>query len=185
MATSSKRAYATLWVTQVCCSQRPCPHSRSLLTCVSTGGTHTFRVRPGSVSLGLLGPGAHKVLFEPSESLWWVWGLILNAILPLLPSCWGFSFALACGVSFFGGIQHSPVDGCSAVSCNFGVLQEKMSACPCTLPSWICQKLICSIYKRNLSLPKHRKFTSKLKVCQFFSKNIKDRIKLFCLRLIQ
>ena len=25
-------------------------------------------------------------------------------------------------VSFFGGIQHSLVNGCSAVSCNFGVL---------------------------------------------------------------
>ena len=69
-----------------------------------------------------LGPGAHKVLFEPSEHLWWVWGLILNANLPLLPSCWGFSFALGRGVSFFGGIQHSPVDGCSAPSCNFGLL---------------------------------------------------------------
>ena len=26
------------------------------------------------------------------------------------------------GISFFGGIQHSPVNGCSGVSCNFGVL---------------------------------------------------------------
>ena len=33
---------------------------------------------------------------------------------PLL-SCWGFSFTLECEVSFFGGIQHSPVDGCSAI----------------------------------------------------------------------
>ena len=63
-----------------------------------------------------------KVLFELSQRLWQVWGLILNAILPLLPSCWGFSFALGCGVSFYGRIHHSPVDGCSAVSCNFGVL---------------------------------------------------------------
>ena len=30
-------------------------------------------------------------------------------ILPLLHSCWGFSFALGCRVSFCGGIQHSPV----------------------------------------------------------------------------
>ena len=45
-------------------------------------------------------------------------------ILPLLPSCWGFSFALGHGVSFFDGIQHSPVDGCSAASCHFGVLAE-------------------------------------------------------------
>ena len=31
----------------------------------------------------------------------------------LCPWTWGI---------FFGGIQHSPVDGCLAVSCNFGVL---------------------------------------------------------------
>ena len=40
----------------------------------------------------------------------------------LLLSCWGFSFALGHGVYFFGGIQHSPVNGCSTASCNFGVL---------------------------------------------------------------
>ena len=53
-----------------------------------------------SVSVSLGPPGAHKVLFEPSKHLWQVWGLILNAILPLLPSCWGFSFALVRGVPF-------------------------------------------------------------------------------------
>ena len=47
--------------------------------------------------------------------------------LPLLMSCWGFFFALGCKVSFFGGIQHSPVDGYSAASCNFGVLAEDES----------------------------------------------------------
>ena len=57
---------------------------------------------------------------------------------PLLPSFWGFSFALGRGVSLFGGIQHSPVDGCS-VSCNFWVLtgeDEHMSfhLCPSTMP---------------------------------------------------
>ena len=36
--------------------------------------------------------------------------MILNMISPLLLSCWGFSFALGHGVSFFGGIQHSPYD---------------------------------------------------------------------------
>ena len=60
-------------------------------------------------------------LFEPPEHLWRVWGLILNTISPLLPSWWGFSFAHGHRVSFFGGIQHSPVDG-SAASCDFGVL---------------------------------------------------------------
>ena len=34
----------------------------------------------------------------------------------------GFFFALGLGVSFSGGIQHSPVNDCSVVSCNFGVL---------------------------------------------------------------
>ena len=32
------------------------------------------------------------------------------------------SFALGLGASFFGGIQHSPIDGGLAVSCNFGDL---------------------------------------------------------------
>ena len=32
-------------------------------------------------------------LFEPSECLWWVWGLILNVISPLKPSFWSFSLA--------------------------------------------------------------------------------------------
>ena len=62
------------------------------------------------------------MFFEPSKHLWWLWGSILNAVLPLLPSCLGFSFALGRGVSFFGGIQHSPVNGFSAVSCNFAGL---------------------------------------------------------------
>ena len=51
--------------------------------------------------------------------------MILNAILPLLLSCWGFSFALGRRVSFFGGLQHSPIDDCSAASFNFGVLTEE------------------------------------------------------------
>ena len=34
----------------------------------------------------------------------------------------GLLLALGCGASLFGGMQHSPVYGCSAVSCNFGVL---------------------------------------------------------------
>ena len=91
--------------------------------------TLKLKGRSGSVSVG--SPGVHKVLFEPSEHLWQVWGLILNVISPLLPSCWGFSFALVCGVSFFGGIQHSPVDG-SAASCDFGVLTGE-DECNCAV----------------------------------------------------
>ena len=79
-----------------------------------------LKSRSGSISVRSLGPGAHKGLFQPSEHLWLVCGLILHAFSPLQPSCWGFSFAH--GVTFLGGIKHSPVNGCSASSCNFGVL---------------------------------------------------------------
>ena len=70
-------------------------------------------------------PGAQNGLFEPSQRLWQVWDLILYAILPLLSFCWGFSFALGCGVYFNGVIQHSAVYGCSAVSCNFRVIARE------------------------------------------------------------
>ena len=84
--------------TQVCCIQSPC--SSPLLTCTSTGDTDT----QFCLSLcGVSGSWYTQGLFEPSECLWQVWGLILNMILLLLPSCWGFSFALGCGVSFLLG----------------------------------------------------------------------------------
>ena len=100
----------------------PLPLRRPLLTSTSAGDTQTLKGKSGSVSVG--SPGVHKILFEPSEHVWWVWDLILNVILLVLLSCWGFSFALGRGVSFFSGIQHSPVHGCSATSFNFGVLVE-------------------------------------------------------------
>ena len=61
MVPSSKRTSATCHTTQVCCSQIPCPRGRSLLTCASAGDTQTLKGRSGSVSVGSLGPGAHKV----------------------------------------------------------------------------------------------------------------------------
>ena len=42
-----------------------------------------------------------------------------------IPSFWDFSFDLGGRISFFGTIQHSLVDGCSAASCKFGVLAGK------------------------------------------------------------
>ena len=83
MATSSNRAYATCSMTHICCGQSPCPCSRPLLIHASTGDA--LKRRSGSVSVGSLGPGAPKVLSEPSKRLWQIWGLILNAILPLAP----------------------------------------------------------------------------------------------------
>ena len=42
-------------------------------------------------------------------------------IVPLLLSCCSFFFVFGHGV-FFDGFQHSPVNGCSTASCDFGAL---------------------------------------------------------------
>ena len=82
--------------TQIYCTQSPCPRSSPLLTCTSSGDTQTqFCLSLCRVS----GSWCAQGMFEPSEHLWQVWGLILNVISPLLPSCWGFSSALGHGVS--------------------------------------------------------------------------------------
>ena len=116
MATSSKRAYA---LPRSAASRSPTPAAGH---CWPVPPQETLKGRSDSVSVD--SPGAHKILFEPSGSLWWAWGLSLNAILPLLLSCWVFFFALGCGVcfSFLVGSNILLSDGCSAVSCNFGVL---------------------------------------------------------------
>ena len=94
--TSSKRAYAI----PRSAAPRALPCSRPLLIHTSTGYTQT----QFWLSLcGVIGSCCAQSLFEPSECLWWLWGLILNVISPLLPSCWGFSFALGRGVSFLVG----------------------------------------------------------------------------------
>ena len=115
MAISSKRAYAT----RRSATLTPLLLWPIRLTHTSVGDTRTqFWLS----FCGVSGSWCVQALFEPSEHHWQVWGLILNVISSLLPSCWCFSFALGHGVSFLDGIQHSPFDGCSAVSCNFGVL---------------------------------------------------------------
>ena len=69
--------------TRVCCTQSPCPCSSPLLTRTSTEDTQTWFC----LSLcGVSGSWYTQGLFEPSERLWRVWGLILNMISPLLPS---------------------------------------------------------------------------------------------------
>ena len=141
MATSSKRTDAIPHTSQVCCSPlspwqattHPCLHKRNSNS--KAGLTQSLG--------GFLGLGAHNVLFDPSEHLWRVWDLILNMISALLPSCWGFSFVLGHGLSFFGGAQYSPVDVCSAVSCSFRIVtgkDESTSFCSAPLvlvrPNW-------------------------------------------------
>ena len=63
--------------TQVYCTQSPCPHSSPLLTHSSSGDTQT----QVCLSLcGISGSWCTQGMFEPSEHLWRVWGLILNSI---------------------------------------------------------------------------------------------------------
>ena len=74
--------------TQVCCTQSPCPCGSPLLTHTSSGGTQT----QFCLSLcGVSGSWCTQGLFEPSECLWWRWGVTLNVNSPLLPSFQGFS----------------------------------------------------------------------------------------------
>ena len=85
-----------LCYSQVYFTQSPCPGGRPLLARTSAGDTQT----QFWLSLcGVSGSWCEQGMFEPSEHLWQVWGLILNVISPLLPSCWDFSFALGCGLS--------------------------------------------------------------------------------------
>jgi len=72
-------------------------------------------------SLGVSGSWCTQVLFELIEHLWQVWGLILNTILPSYHLSGASPLPLDVGYLFFGEIQHSPVDDCSAANCNFGV----------------------------------------------------------------
>ena len=77
-------------------TQSPCLCSRPLPSRTSTGDAQTqfclsLRGVPGSLCT--------QGFFEPSEHLWGEWSFILNVNLPLLPSCWSFSFDLGRQVS--------------------------------------------------------------------------------------
>ena len=96
-------------------------HPEPLPLWQATADTQTHKRQVWGLSL--FGVSWCVLGFVWAERLWWVWGLILNMISPPPPPfCWGFYFALGCGVSFFGGVQHSPINSCSAASCNLGVL---------------------------------------------------------------
>ena len=88
---------------QVCCTQSSCPCGSPLLTRTSTGDT---KVQLCLSPCGTSGSWCAQGMFEPSECLWWIWGLILKVISPLLPFCWGLFFALECGVSPQRYFQH-------------------------------------------------------------------------------
>ena len=117
--------------TQVCCTQGPCLCGSPLLPHTSTGDTQTQFY----LSLcGFSGSWYTQGLFKPSDHLWVVRSLILNTVLPLLPSFWGFSVALGCGVSAHSHssttqlpLQHLPSCwGFSALGCGVCPVSGKM-----------------------------------------------------------
>ena len=61
----------------------------------------------------------NTVLSESSKCLWWMWTFLPPTILL------GFLLCLWMWGNFYGGIQHSPVNGSSSVNCTFGVLTEE------------------------------------------------------------
>ena len=72
------------------------------------------------------------------------WGLILNMISP--PYCLaGLLLCLWMWGLFFGGIQHSPVDCCSAASCNFGVLAGEDECTSVSSTIFLCHQTPLSI----------------------------------------
>ena len=98
----------------------------------------------GSLGSSETGPQSFWVsgLFEPSGHLWQVRALILNMILPLLSSCWGYTFALGCGVFFFFFLVESNILHSTVVQQRVVLeFSQKMSAIPPTLPSYATKKL--------------------------------------------
>ena len=79
-----------LCLTHVCWTQSPVP-------VVVQGWPGDAQTQFWLSLCGVCGSWCAQGLFEPSEHLWWVWGLILKAISPLLLSYQGFSFALGWG----------------------------------------------------------------------------------------
>ena len=104
-----------------------------MLTRTTTEDIQALKGRSGSVSVGSLGPGMHKVLFEPSEHLWWVRGLILTQFHP--------SYHLAGASTLPLDVQYLLLVGSnillSMIVQQRGVILEfsqKIGACPPTPP---------------------------------------------------
>ena len=122
--------------TQVYSTQTPCPCPSPLLTCTSAVDTQT------QFCLSLCGVSrlwCAQDLFEPSQHLWKVWDLILNMISPLLPSCWGFSFALG-----GAGVSSKLLQRCAAAApvpivllgllCPWSVSSKSLQCCAAATP---------------------------------------------------
>ena len=121
MVTSSKRAYAI-------------PTSAAPRAPASAAGTlqETLKTQFWLSLCGVYGSWCSEGLFEPSERLWWIRGLMINAISLPLSSFLGFPFALGHGVSFLleSNIVQSTVVQQGVVVLEFS--QGEMSTRPST-----------------------------------------------------
>ena len=120
MATSFKRTHATHCASQDCCCHSLCPRARPPLTHASVGDSQTLMGRSVPVSCGghcsflLVLVYTRFCLCPPSVS--GGYDCTPPTILLWLLLCpWSWDI-------FFWWFQHSPVNGCSAVPCNFVVL---------------------------------------------------------------
>ena len=132
METSSKKAYA---IPRSAAPRAPAPAAGH---CWPTPPQETLNTQR-QVWLSLCG-----VSWCAQGFVWALWASLVDMgfdskcnFVPL-PSYWGFSFVLGRGVSFFGGIQHSPVHGFQQRAVTSEFLQEKRSAHPSTPPPCRC-----------------------------------------------
>ena len=116
----------------------PLPLQQSTADPSSIGDTQTQLYLSFS---GVSGFWCTHSLFEPSEHLWWVWSLILNAISHLLPSCSSFSFALGHGVSPQSRTSALPAALAPTVllgllcTCTWGISPQRLQHCAASTPA--------------------------------------------------
>ena len=92
---------------------------------------------------GVSGSWCAQGMFEPSECLWRVWGLILNVVLPLLLSGYSFSFAL--------GHEISP-QSCSSIPSTRKDFSSSLCVCVCV--SVLIRFIDSMLMEKNIPKPK-------------------------------
>ena len=121
----------------------PAAGHRRPMPLLKTPGFSLANLSQSLVGSQLLSPGSWcaQALFEPSEHLWRVWSLILNAISHLLPSCSSFSFALGHGVSPQSRTSALPAALAPTVllgllcTCTWGISPQRLQHCAASTPA--------------------------------------------------
>ena len=141
MVASSKRAYATPG------SAAPRAPVPAAVHRWPAPPQETLRHRSISVSVGSLGPGALMVCLSPlsisgGNGVWFE-----SWIHPILPSCWGFSFALGCRVSLHCHSSTYHLTGVSlTLDMGYILKASPVKHSHCSWP-WMWGKCIISIFK--------------------------------------